>query len=482
MTFAYYNEIDPKTAAWLKRLIKNGSITQGEVDERSITEVDAIDLIGFDRCHFFAGIGTWDFCLNESGWGDSPIWTASLPCQPFSAAGKGLGKEDERHLLPHFLDLVRKCKPRTIIGEQVANAIGSTGLRVEVEDLQLLQKREAYLRILAELQRSSHEGLHDLSCFGEIKEEIEKERKFRFLSKVESREQRKSTGEYGNFPSKREGNDIGYNIGLGATKDRCGDLRSDGHTFRSGNSEGMECAIIGQDRQQSGISQDKHSCGDLCVECDDEYMGSAEDIGSIEWNHESAQEEINRAYRKTNEQIERAIAHGWLDDLQANMEAEGYAVGHCVLGAHSVGAPHIRQRLYWVADSKTTTRIGAEQGSNSKPYGREFGGLANTDIARAPESKHRKNIGERSANGSFGSCADDIEWLYCRDNKYRPIKPGIQPLVNGVTGRVVYSSDPSAPINANATQEARVMRLKGYGNAIQAQTAIAFIKAYMSTV
>ena len=120
---AYYNEFDPKAAAWLRQLIKNGNITPGEVDERSITELSPNDLVGFDRVHFFSGIGTWDYCLNESGWGDRPIWTASLPCQPFSAAGKGLGKDDERHLLPHFLELVRECKPDTIFGEQVEGAI-----------------------------------------------------------------------------------------------------------------------------------------------------------------------------------------------------------------------------------------------------------------------------------------------------------------------------------------------------------------------
>lgn len=49
------------------------------------------------------------------------------------------------------------------------------------------------------------------------------------------------------------------------------------------------------------------------------------------------------------EQVESAIAHGWLDEVSADMEGEGYALGAAILGAHSVGAPHRRQRLYWVA-------------------------------------------------------------------------------------------------------------------------------------
>lgn len=52
------------------------------------------------------------------------------------------------------------------------------------------------------------------------------------------------------------------------------------------------------------------------------------------------------------EQVENAIGHGWLDGISADLEGEGYAVGAVVLGAHSVGAPHIRQRLWWVAQPK----------------------------------------------------------------------------------------------------------------------------------
>ncbi len=74
------------------------------------------------------------------------------------------------------------------------------------------------------------------------------------------------------------------------------------------------------------------------------------------------------------------------------------------------------------------------------------------------------------------------EWLCCRDNKYRPIKPGIKPLVDRTSERVVRGRDPGAPINADHTQEARTMRLNGYGNAICAQTAAQFIQAFMSTL
>ena len=52
---AYYNEIDPFAAQWLRNLISGGHIAPGEVDERSIEDVTPNDLRGFTQCHFFAG-------------------------------------------------------------------------------------------------------------------------------------------------------------------------------------------------------------------------------------------------------------------------------------------------------------------------------------------------------------------------------------------------------------------------------------------
>lgn len=50
------------------------------------------------------------------------------------------------------------------------------------------------------------------------------------------------------------------------------------------------------------------------------------------------------------EQVAAAIRYGWLDGVQADLESKSYTVGSAVLGAHSVGSPHKRNRLYWVAD------------------------------------------------------------------------------------------------------------------------------------
>lgn len=275
---AYYNEFDPKAAAWLRQLIKNGMIADGEVDERSIIEVQANDIRGFTQHHFFAGIGGWSYALRLAGWSDTrPVCTASLPCQPFSVAGAQKGVDDERHLLPHFIELVKQCNFQTIFGEQVPGA----------------------------------------------------------------------------------------------------------------------------------------------------------------------------------------IKHGWLDDLCTEMEQEKYRVGQIVLTAAGEGAPHIRQRLYWVANT-TVSQLSA---------GAEIGSI----LPRMPENREVFNNPDRRGE----VCWSDPDWLYCRDEKYRPIKPSIEPLANGLPKGMGYSSDPSEPIDADNTQEARVMRLKGYGNAIVPQVASSFIKAFM---
>jgi len=119
---AYYNEIEPYAAEWLRNLIAAGHIAPGVVDTRSIEDVHPADLKDFTQCHFFAGVGVWSLALRRAGWSDDrPVWTGSCPCQPFSAAGQGAGFTDERHLWPAFHHLIRQRRPAVVLGEQVAS-------------------------------------------------------------------------------------------------------------------------------------------------------------------------------------------------------------------------------------------------------------------------------------------------------------------------------------------------------------------------
>jgi DNA (cytosine-5)-methyltransferase 1 len=124
MKYAYYNDIDPFACEWLRELIKAGLIMDGEVDCRSIEDVQSEDLSGFVRHHFFCGIAGWDLALQIASWPkERPVATCSLPCQPWSCAGKQKGKNDERHLWPTFRRILEKRRFPTIFGEQVPGAI-----------------------------------------------------------------------------------------------------------------------------------------------------------------------------------------------------------------------------------------------------------------------------------------------------------------------------------------------------------------------
>lgn len=76
----------------------------------------------------------------------------------------------------------------------------------------------------------------------------------------------------------------------------------------------------------------------------------------------------------------------------------------------------------------------------------------------------------------------DADWLFCRDGKWRPVEPGIFPLVDGISKSVVRGGDRSMAPDANQSAEARTMRLKGYGNAIVPQVAAIFITATMQSL
>jgi DNA (cytosine-5)-methyltransferase 1 len=132
----YYNEHDPAACEWLRELMKKGSIPEGDIDERSIADVQPEDLKRYTQCHFFAGIGGWPLALRLAGVQDLECWTGSCPCQPFSTAGKNRGTKDERHLWPQFRRLIAERRPQLVVGEQVEAAVAHGWLDLVSSDLE----------------------------------------------------------------------------------------------------------------------------------------------------------------------------------------------------------------------------------------------------------------------------------------------------------------------------------------------------------
>jgi DNA (cytosine-5)-methyltransferase 1 len=178
------------------------------------------------------------------------------------------------------------------------------------------------------------------------------------------------------------------------------------------------------------------------------------------------------------EQADAAVRFGWLDLVCGDMEAAEYAIAAAVLGAHSVGAGHKRQRLYFCADSEQVRcheRI-AGNGRSEKTAWIQSGQVVDRHCAggqsissrlegfsgdvrdwRGPGWLDPLTARSVAAAGATRGFWGDCDWWYARDGKYRPIEPGLFPLAHGATNRV--------------------LKLRGYGDAIVAEVAKVFIEA-----
>lgn len=156
------------------------------------------------------------------------------------------------------------------------------------------------------------------------------------------------------------------------------------------------------------------------------------------------------------EQVAGKAGLGWLDLVQADLEGVDYTSAAVDLCAAGVGAPHIRQRLYFVAQGVADPGSPRLEKRQEQPAWKECStDERNSDVSRLAGTSC---TGSGPTNGFWG----DADWLRCRDGKWRAVGPCTFPLANG------------AP--------ARVGRLRGYGNAICAPVAQAFIEAYIKTV
>src|SRR6185437_16086481 len=386
---AYYNEIDPKAAEWLRELIRRDLIAPGDVDERSIADVRADDMLGYAQCHFFAGIGVWSYALRLAGWDDDrPVWTGSCPCQPFSAAGKGDGYADERHLWPHWHRLIRECRPATVFGEQVDAAVRTGWL----DDVCLSLESLGYAVGAVDFPAASIGAPH-------IRQRVY------FVAQSSSAER-------------------------GVRRPGCG--RTD----------------RGRPRAELAGSGDARAVAES-------ERGSAERHGL----------ELGSAPRGS--------------------EGEGHQRQRLRDGARHGGEPvtvadsdesRWRERSERDGDA-LQSRIAASRGGDAD--GR--GVMGDADEPRSQGRRVQSQGGAcecaaRSPGAANGFWRDAI-WLPCRDGKARAVKPGALPLVDGAAERMGRGGDCGAP-EVDDTAEARVMRLRGYGNAIVAEQARAFIEAY----
>ena len=78
----------------------------------------------FPNSELYEDITTFDATAYA---GRIDILTGGFPCQPFSAAGLRKGTEDERHLWPSMLRIIREVKPRYVVGENVRGLLSWTG-------------------------------------------------------------------------------------------------------------------------------------------------------------------------------------------------------------------------------------------------------------------------------------------------------------------------------------------------------------------
>lgn len=375
--FHYFNEWDPKTAAWLRELIKRGHLQDGIVDERSITEVTPEDLKGFTQHHFFAGIGGWPLALKLAGWpAYAPVCTGSPPCQPFSVAGKRGGRDDSRHLAPAFLDLIAELRPPAIFGEQVSAAIKELwldALFVELED-------EGYTCASAVLPACSVGAPHkrDRLFFGaiDLADLVSDglERRLRGWADPEWQTIRRPAGRGG----------------------AAGDLSNAEHLQRPQPMSGLRAGgVVPGGRDEEAHPPAGH-CGD------------------------------------------GGLANGD-DDRQQSGTRGGGRSGP----SGSVDDPGRRGSSRQLPDTADGTGLagieGAVVGELQEGYGEVYA------CSGLPDQNH----------GAWSNA----DWLLCRDGNFRPVESGTFPLANGVPARVV--------------------RLRGYGNAIVPQVAAQFIRNFM---
>lgn len=353
----YVNDNDRNATHWLSKLPFEFDC----IDDRSIVEVQANDVIGYTQCHFFAGIGGWPLALEIAGWPtDACVWTGSCPCQPFSAAGKRKGVEDSRHLWPEFRRLVNECRPATIFGEQVASKDGRDWLATVRTDLEALGYAV---------------GAADLCAAGVGAPHIRQ--RLYWVAHSASASGPEHEREQGRRPRRKSGPE---NI----TVDR-----RDSSWLANGGGSRLE------ERQEQSTRQE---------------LATVERSGDVG--------------RMANSGCERSDPR-----------------------------------------SGSRRRLDAGERSESSINDQPDGGMGNAQSGGSDRGiRCESSESRRDGSGVFERPGhwDDVEFIPCIDGKARPVKPGVCLLANGIPGRVA--------------------QLRGLGNAIVPQVAATFIAAFLDSI
>lgn len=553
---AYYNEIDPFAAQWLHNLIDAGHIAPGDVDTRSITEVQPDDIKNYTQVHLFAGLGGWSLALRLAGWPDDrPVWTGSCPCQPFSSAGKQKGHADERHLWPEMFRLVRECQPSVVFGEQVSSAIGHGWLDGVFGDLEgagyetgaavlpacfvgaphmrarlyfvatvdkcgvLCDKLQirlterislAYEKAMQQVsENASNRGVwhrvaisRQASLFmpnvrseptPSIPPEQQREKK-RGGEGTEQSQSEYTTGIQPNLPAKiclandvdarqKESSQTGAAIRLGqpccgnSTKSGCDAVRDDGDSSSKqfglwgAGEEALQHDISGQNCARDGLRLQQRADSLLADKRRNGDVGGKDAAAGP--NGVDNKEPINAG-----------------NGIQLQTHDQKNTSGQGNTNDFSVGAPHKRFRLYWVADAASI-----RSGERQQDHG---GGASRSVSQQGPVVVVRRDgdplgdagCGGRRAQGHASEPTSGVDWagavgawsdftvVHCLDGKARRVGRGVSPLVDGVP-RELGRGQPELFRLARRARANRVGRLKGYGNAITAQVAAEFIRAVM---
>jgi len=155
------------------------------------------------------------------------------------------------------------------------------------------------------------------------------------------------------------------------------------------------------------------------------------------------------------EQVASALGREWFAGVRLDLEALGYACGGADLCAAGVGAPHRRQRLFWVAEAGWSTgRYGAGRLADTKCQRGRCWEPRNEDASNARQPSEARGMADLLGSGLEGHAI-----LPCRDGKARRVEAGTFPLADGIPGRMGL--------------------LRGYGNAIVPQVAAEFLMAWM---